>query len=193
MKKLISLLVLVTVFFPVSVEAKDVESLPNGFRKATWGMTRNQVKATESGKIMRDSENALAYKGSVGNADVLIFFFFVSDKLVRGKYSFLTEHTNKNEFISDFERIKSTLKDKYGDPQKDETFWSNELYKDEPENWGMAIAVGDLSYYTTWENENTDIVLALDGDNYEISLVVEYSSKALHHLAEEAKKKEGKG
>ena len=40
------------------------------------------------------------------------------------------------------------------------------------------------------QTPETDIYLALSGDNYEISLAIEYSSKALESLAAEAEEKQ---
>jgi len=52
----------------------------------------------------------------------------------------------------------------------------------------MAIAVGHLAYQSIWENIQTDILLMLRGDNYEIQLSITYKSVELQYLIEEEKK-----
>lgn len=64
-------------------------------------------------------------------------------------------------------------------------FWQNDLYQDDYQDWGMAVSCGHMSAFATWETPETDINLGLFGDNYEISLGVEYSSKELRSLTEQ--------
>ena len=44
------------------------------------------------------------------------------------------------------------------------------------EDWGTAVAIGHLSQYTIWKLEDTQLILLLTGDNYEISLGIDYAS-----------------
>ena len=46
--------------------------------------------------------------------------------------------------------------------------------------------------YSSWENEDTDILLLLTGDNYKINHKVEYTSKRHRELEQKAKKEEAK-
>jgi hypothetical protein len=91
------------------------------FRKTTWGMTKAQVLATEPLKpVIRDDEAGLtvvAYKsvtvaGMTGN----LVYIFAEDKLVRAKYMFEEEHSNKTDHITDYETLDDTLGEKYGKP-----------------------------------------------------------------------------
>ena len=69
--------------------------------------------------------------------------------------------------------------EKYGQPSEDEEFWRSNLYRDNPGDYGMAVAVGDLVKRTTWETDNTKIVLGITGDNFEIGVVIVYFSKEI--------------
>jgi hypothetical protein len=172
-----------------SIAASEGTNAANGFRKATWGMSKAQVKATESGKIYKEDDERLCYQGTVGEKDTLIMFVFAEGELVRGRYAFLTQHTNKNAYIDDFKELKGTLTEKYGQPSKDNVIWGNDLYKDEPSEWGTAVSIGHLSYFTSWDVGDTEIILGLYGDNFQIHMLIEYSSKSLADLASEAKRK----
>jgi len=155
------------------------------FRKAKWGMSKKDIKKTEKAKVVRDDNEVLAYDDKVSGMDVLIGYIFINDKLVRSKYVFLNKHTNKNDYISDFGTIKSSIIQKYGEPKEDEKYWNNDLYKNDYDDWGFAISLGHLSYYTVWETPITKIVLQLTGDNYKIDFGVQYGSVLLKTLEEE--------
>jgi hypothetical protein len=158
------------------------------FRKTNWGMSKDQVKKTETGKIIKD-DNVLGYQSKVAGLDALIAYIFVDDKLVRAKYIFTEKHSNRTDYLSDYSSIQTILNKKYGDPADDKTYWKNDLYKDDYQDWGMALAVGHLTKYSNWKVDDTEVWLSIDGDNYKISHSAEYSSKSLSGL-ESAKSEE---
>jgi hypothetical protein len=43
-----------------------------------------------------------------------VIYIFAGDKLTRAKYSIIEEHSNKNDYISDYKAIKELLTKKYG-------------------------------------------------------------------------------
>ena len=75
--------------------------------------------------------------------------------------------------------MKALLISKYGEPSDKwpEQVWSNDLYKDNPEDWGMAICVGHLVYQSRWVTPKSVIVLNLEGDNFKTELEILYFSK----------------
>ncbi|MDI6850997.1 MAG: DUF3157 family protein [bacterium] len=159
------------------------------FRKTNWGMNKAEVKKTEKSKIVKEDENLLAYQGNVGGLECFILYIFAEGKLVRGKYVFTVTHSNKNDYILDYSTLKEFLVKKYGKPIKDSQLWKNDLYRDEYQNWGFAVSLGHLVYFADWETPNTHIILALYGENYEITLAIEYQSKKLKKLEEKEKEK----
>lgn len=158
------------------------------FRKTNWGMSKSQVKGKEEGKILRD-DDVLAYEGNVAGLDTLIAYIFVDNKLVRAKYIFTEKHSNRNDYITDYSSIQKILNKKYGEPADDKTYWKNDLYKDDYQDWGMALAVGHLYKYSNWKISDTEVWLSITGDNYQISHSAEYSSVKLAGL-ESAKSEE---
>jgi hypothetical protein len=46
----------------------------------------------------------------------------------------------------------------------------------------MAVGRGDLKRYAIWETAETTVLLALTGENYDITLQVEYSARAFSEL-----------
>jgi len=159
------------------------------FRKTTWGMTKAQVKQTETGKILKETDDILAYRAELAGYESFVIYIFADDKLTRAKYSIIEEHSNKNDYISDYNAIKELLTKKYGSPKEDETVWKNDLYKDDYSQWGFAVSLGHLMYYSSWENDRTSIFFLLNGENYEIKTVIEYTSKELSAVEDEMRDK----
>jgi hypothetical protein len=162
------------------------------FRKAKWGMSKKQVKATESGKIERDDDVVLGYSGRVSDMECFIVYIFTENKLVRTKYVFIPKHSNENDYIVDYKNIKEGLTKKYGSPKSDDSYWRNELYKDDYSHWGFAVSLGHLTYLADWETESSKISLILSGENYKVNLATEYISKQFEGLEEKAVEKKNK-
>jgi hypothetical protein len=172
-----NILYALVLLFPVQVNSQY------DFRKTTWGMTKEQVLASETAELVtQDKDRSLTYKGSVNDLDCRIIYVFAYDTLVKARYSIIEEHANKNEYITDFEKLKELLNKKYGDPAKERTTWLSNIYKDNSRDWGLAISLGQLVYFTEWDTESTQIWLMLHGDNHEIQFSVEYTSIKYSYL-----------
>jgi hypothetical protein len=165
------------------------------FRKTNWGMSKEEVKATEDKNPFSEDDTSIFYKNvEIIGRNFFCYYEFIQDKLYSSSYSIGTilgeVHTNKNDYIDDYENFKELLTKKYGKPKKDVVTWKNDLFKNNKQEWGTAISIGHLSYVTLWETSTTEIGLALGGDNYEIWLAVGYDSKKLKEWAKEIKEKE---
>lgn len=175
----------------VLVTDADMQSALAGFdfRNTRWGMVKSAVKVTEFGQPVQDKDDLLAYADVVGgDMDVLVAYIFSQGKLVRGKYLFYTEHTNKNDYMSYYNKYKEIMNLKYGSPKSDEEIWHDNLYRGKPEKLGLALSLGQLAYRSRWENETTEIILTLHENKNKIVFGVIYSSKkagALKELSEE--------
>ena len=160
------------------------------FRKTKWGMSVAQVKASEPLAVSKEQDNILMYKTQVIGKDVLLVYIFVDNQLVRAKYILAESHTNRNDYITDYNDFKEIVTKKYGKPSADKTVWKSDLYKDDYKDWGLAVSLGHLIYLSSWKTQNTEIYVLLHGENYDITCGVEYSSKDLEELENKAKEKE---
>lgn len=173
-----------TLTFVVSaVFAKTEEA--HDFRRVDWGFSVKEVEATEKGDPLDRTDNAIIYKGKVANLDCIILYNFFENELYSTAYFIKEKYSNKNQYISEYEKLHKLLQQKYGTPLEDEIVWKNSLYKDEPERWGMAVSTGHLLYFSTWKTPKTEIGLILSGNNFDIDLGITYES--LKH-AEKVKK-----
>ena len=164
------------------------------FRKANWRMSKEEVKATEDKRPVLEDDTQLVYEVKIGEDNFLCVYSFIEDKFYRSAYLFDETHTNKNLYISDYERLKEVLIKKYGNPTIDRIEWRNDLFKNNKQDWGTAISIGHLEYRTLWmmliRLDIIEITLKLTGDNYEISLGILYRNDKLEKWAEQIKEKE---
>jgi hypothetical protein len=169
-----------------------------GFRGCPWGSSMAEIKAKEmatfvAGGPTSGNRYVIGYKTEVAGFPCQAIYGFVGDRLTWGMYSFKQEHSNKTDFVDDFQKLKALLVTKYGTPGVDNVRWKNDLFKDDPSHWGLAVATGDVIFVCRWEDPETIIGLLLQGDNYEITLNLSYSSVALKDLGKEEEKQAESG
>jgi hypothetical protein len=160
------------------------------FKKVIWGMLKEQVKESETEETPTDGDYYLAYVVEVANMDAYLYYVFANKQLVRTKYYFTEEHTNEKLFIDDYNKLVDILTTKYGIPEYDQGYWSDDLYKKDKEDWGKAVKYGDVYFQAFWETDTTKILCHLSGDNYEIELAIHYKSKKLEYLEDQEEEKE---
>lgn len=106
-----------------------------------------------------------------------LFYQFASSHLREAFYAFEDAHTNRNLYIDDFEDLRELLALKYGEPLIDTAIWKRNLYRNDPDEWGRAVVIGDVTFRAEWETPRTRIILSLGGDNYEARHFLGYVSK----------------
>lgn len=183
--KSLLLLISIMLLLPVTGLAKEKD-----FRKATWGMSKQEVIKSEGKKPKQTADNVIVYNDNIAGLSCYAGYIFTENKLTRGSYIFTVKHSNNNDYIADYENIKNLLKKKYGEPEADSIVWKNDLFRSEHQQWGTAISIGHLVYYSTWETENTSVELSLTGENYKMEFRLDYMSKQLKDLEKGAKEKE---
>ncbi|MAT38866.1 MAG: hypothetical protein CL946_04605 [Ectothiorhodospiraceae bacterium] len=164
------------------------------FRKTKWGMTPAQVKASESTSPIEEGPSGqfdlmIIYSGNVANLQTLYSYHFINNKLVSTFYNFRESYVNDNMYLEDYLKIKEILTRKYGPPSKDNTVWSNDLYKGDPQNYGTAVSVGHLAFQSDWQTPRTDIRLTLKGENFKTGMGVIYVDRKSKALIESSKQK----
>ena len=173
-------------------EKEEIDDVDKDFRVAMWGDSLQLIEKREGETNLAQGQDIYAFFGNVASLPCTILYAFTDNKLTMGKYIFNVDHSNKNDYIYDYEELVDLLKSKYGKPAhggKNNAVWFNDLYKDDFSDWGMAISCGHLAYDATWETPDTEILCQLSGDNYQINLVIQYVSKNLSKLREEGSKK----
>ena len=153
------------------------------FRGMEWSSSKKDAIA-KLGKPYIENDTYIAYEHTLAGKSVLSVFRYKQEKLYRAEYVLDESHTNKNDFINDYDKFNELLSKKYGEPKENETFWKDDLYKDDYSDWGMAVAVGHLIKYCTWSSEKTNIECSITGDNYKIEVTIVYKSIELKEWVE---------
>lgn len=141
-----------------------------------WGQASERLRADIAGHLERDDHSKLIYLRNIHDHGVLEGYEFRGDSLVRGQYTVLQRPLhNLNEFIGYYQQLKETLSGNYGTPSTDRIIWDNDLYRPLPDYWGVAVMIGHLHYYASWDTEEGTITLELSGDRHS-KLLVDYQS-----------------
>lgn len=163
-------------------EVKE-EVMIDNFRGYSWGTSKTEIESSEIKDDMVENidysyidGNTIVFTGSVAGYSAYVYYIFdESDKLVRGYYILQEKHTNKTDYYDDFCNLADLYAEKYGDPVVDIENWKDDLYKDDPSKWGLAIATGKVNFIKTWvDSGNNRVYMIISGDNYEIQTGITY-------------------
>ena len=158
-------------------------------RGTQWGMSLDEVREIEEAKLIQEKPDRLIYDTKIADMDAFVIYTFHQDKLKDAGYIFHQDHSNKNVYIDDYDKTKNLLTKKYGNPDSAEVVWHNDLYADDPDQYGFAVSIGHLELISIWENDEQVIYCSLRGDNYTIAHTIRYDSKELAKEARSAEEK----
>lgn len=170
---------------PQSEATTESEGKEYTFRGIPWGSSLEEVKNSDFLKKHPDYEyekslNVIGVDNiTVANKSTMAVLYFGDSGLYQAVYVLEEKHANLNSYIDDFDDIYEVLKKKYGEPDKTIDDWKDDLYKDDPSDYGMAVAAEHAAFYRKWNGENSDIILICNGDNFEISNLIVYESPSL--------------
>lgn len=147
------------------------------FRKANWGMSREEVMATEETEPIIEKENTIDYSTVLLNMQAQVGYTFKDDELIRAGFFFFGKFEDENEYIEKYNALKEELTKVNGKPVIDTEQMKNPSQNIEPENKGKAVCNGDILYATQWDLPTTDIQLVLRGEDSECNLTILYLSE----------------
>jgi len=176
MKKFL-VLSLLFIAFVSSVVAHD-------FRKADWGMSKEQVKNIEVNKLFKETDEFLAFNGIIGGYECIMYYNFAYDKLISARYIITQKRDKSIKYIDDYELIKSGLNAKYGIAKEDETVWKSDMYRKDYNNWGEALIKGQLILFSSWLLDNTSIFYTINASSGDLEHILEYNSRNLSPLGD---------
>jgi len=145
------------------------------FRNTYWGMSIDQVKKTEKGEILKESDDKITFVETVVNYPALLVYKFAENKLIWGSYGFKQVNDTDDEYLEDFINFNAVLSTKYG-KSKNLDKWTNKDSKFK-ENPVSAVKEGDLIMWRSWETPTTDIKLIMYGYGGIFNLDTYYFSK----------------
>jgi hypothetical protein len=184
--------ILVLVFIAsISVQAKISWSENYTFRYTRWGMTAEEVIASESMlDPIEKSENTIKYKTQVLGRNVELVYSFVQNQLIGSSYKINENYLNSQHFITSYQNLKAALTKKYGPSKVDLVNWRNDAFRNISSKKGLALSLGHVDYLSSWETPDTTINCSLKEDNYYVLCSIIYKSKKFSTLQPESKKED---
>jgi hypothetical protein len=162
------------------------------FRGFSWGNSLGKIQSGENDKLLFKSGNdELLYKDILGGSDCeVIYIFNDNDKLTSGMYIFSKKYSNPQLYLQDFNKFKTLLIEKYGNPVSEKETWSNNTPIAEKHTYGQAVADGNLSLNTVWNTERSVIKIVLVTADKHPSLQIHYTTRSLDELENKEELKE---
>lgn len=155
------------------------------FRGLEWGTPLEEVMEKQlEGKtkdvdygFADESNSLLVVNETVSGLDTIISYEFTEDwKLCGGMYLLQEEHVNDNMYYDDFCTLEEKISSKYGQPDKSIDNWRDDLYKDDPDDIGMALGAEHLTLYRAWiADDGSNIIMQCYGKNFKISTNIFYT------------------
>lgn len=147
------------------------------FRKTKWGMSKEEVKNTEQGEIVFESDKKIDYHTTMMGVNSKIGYTFRDDELIRASSFFSDEHNTNDEYIEQYEVIKKALKKQYGRTVIDTIQQKDPSMRIDPDKTSDAVCNGELLYAAQWDLPGSDVQLLLRGENSKCILSILYISE----------------
>ncbi|MGB9438687.1 MAG: hypothetical protein WCB15_12150 [Desulfobacterales bacterium] len=183
LKKIFVLLFIVGMVTQVKLSWVDTYN----FRHTSWGMTPEEVIASETMAPIEKDEKMIKYNTQILNKNVELLYLFAQNKLIGASYKLDENYLNSERFIKAYTRFKGELIKKYGQPNKEITQWKNDAFKSDRSKWGIALSLGYLEYFTFWEIPGTTVSCGLKEKNYYVLCSIEYWSMEFSNLLDKNK------
>ena len=179
-------------FFIVSMVAQVKLSWADtyNFRYTRWGMTPEEVIASETMTPVEKDETMIKYDTQILDKNVELLYLFAQNKLIGASYKLDENYLNSERFIKTYTRFKEQLIKKYGLPNKEITHWKNDAFKSDRSKWGKALSFGYVEYFTYWEAPGTTVSCGLKEQNYYVLCSIDYWSMELSNLLDKNKKED---
>ncbi len=148
------------------------------FRNTSWGMTQEEVKATESIPPTDEQPTVITYVSEFEGMPSVIGYLFEDGKLTRAGYVMTKSYEEPGMYVGDFNKLRDFHTTKYGKPAYDSVNWKEGAESDiKTEAYPQAACDGDAQYMAGWLTEGSMVKLMLHGRDGKCELGVMYESK----------------
>lgn len=152
------------------------------FRQGFWGDSLNDIKREEGKEDEFNVDGIYAFTTYVAGLKCLSAYRFTGNKLTSGKYVFLNNNSDNCE--DNYNKLVKLLTKKYGEPISNDKETTASDYEQMIYTNGELVRNGDMSFKAYWFTPFSTIAIFLTGEQYEISLNIEYYSNKLEEERE---------
>jgi hypothetical protein len=163
------------------------------FRNTRWGMSKEDILASESGEPVVQTDTQIGYFTEILDKNIYVAFIFDNEHLGSALYALRDMREKLDDAFRDFADFKQILTMKYGEPNAGEgDVWANPSFGDEdglkavlsdPKKYEEALKQGQILHAAMWRTDRTWIKVALSKmmEGHTCGVTVEYQS--IRHLA----------
>jgi len=147
------------------------------FRSARWGQSPEEVHLQENKPPIYEDSTLLIFHDSFEGIPSEVIYFFRENRLIMGFTHLLAEHEDLNEYFTDYEKVKATLGENLGTPDREN--WQTFLpdLENDRSLWAEALGIGLIKVETGWMVGDTGVALRLSGANFEGHLITIHFSR----------------
>ena len=145
------------------------------FRRAGWGMSKEQVRASETeAEFFGETGEILIFRGEIAGAGTRILYVFRDGALERGVYAF--EGTDGERVIEDYRAVLSFLIGLHGGDYELELNAApgGTVDPDDLEALRELVLAGAADPVTAWRTDRSDIYLRLTNKDGRAAIEVHY-------------------
>lgn len=162
-----------------STDAGKPDVATHGFRGIAWGSSVADLKSRESGPPNHVAADIVIFPGTLAGLDVSVGYQFADGGLARGTYVDREPHADYNDYLTDYYKLGYLLAQKYGKPHKSGIKWTDYRFTNNRSYYGLAVALGHVTFSEEWHLSDTDIVLTARGSNGVIGVQIVYTNPGL--------------
>ena len=164
------------------------------FRNARWGMSKEDILASEAGEPVVQTDTQIGYFSKILDKNIYVAFIFANDQLISALYALRDMREKLDDSFRDFADFKQILTMKYGEPNAGQgDVWANPSFGDEDDlkallldrpKYAEALKQGQILHAAMWKTEKTWIKVALSKmmEGHTCGVTVEY--KSIWHLSD---------
>ena len=160
-------------------------ALAGDFRNADWGMSQEQVKASEWLPLQEEDSLGLIYRGTLFGEPTDVTYLFADDKLVRAQYDNVAEHGSKRRLLRYYDTLAECVTQSHGVPVMDETFSTSLEMRDNPDVWLTDPEAGKFGRYMYWDTDKTHALAILFDRGSGVDCFIDFYSIEFGYLQTE--------
>jgi len=152
---------------------RSLKSYPLDFRNFNWETSREDVISGCQDSVLYKDNNSIFTNVTLNGSKFNCIYYFTNNQLYQGVYVFAENFVNENNFYMKYKDLFTILQEKYGEPREIIKNRSREVWNDENEI-GLAIQYGEYVEFAVWQTTTSEIVLTIEGENYQSKISVRY-------------------
>lgn len=142
-----------------------------------WGASKERILQVEGRPTSQETSQGLEilrYRREVMNRKCLVEYAVGRNGLVAARLHLCERYSDKNQYITDYNKLRDFLNERVGRPRADNVVWQNRYYERENGRWGTALSKGHLAFSSEWVFRDTSVQLKLSGENDQVVLGAEF-------------------